>query len=208
MKRLNLIGKKFGRWNVIGPRLTRWSKSGKTRKTVLFCRCDCGSERWVFQSGLINGISTSCGCRNVEAIISRQTTHGGANTAEYKNWQTMKTRCSNPKVKSFTDYGSRGITVCPEWESSFLQFITDMGPRPSRNHTVERIDNEKGYCKDNCRWATRAEQNRNKRNNRMLEYKGKTLPLATVAELSGVNARTLWWKLSRGVSVSEATNSS
>lgn len=90
-------------------------------------------------------------------------THGMHDTPEYKVWSGIKQRCLNPKNPAFINYGGRGITVCDEWIDSFEQFYADMGPRPSSKLTLERVDNDKGYSRDNCKWATRAEQIWNRR---------------------------------------------
>lgn len=100
--------------------------------------------------------------------------HGKNKIPEFRIWQNMLNRCYNEKDSSFSHYGARGITVCPEWRDSFEQFITDMGPRPSNDHSVDRINNNKGYSKENCRWATGNEQmqNRRKFNNSASKYRG------------------------------------
>lgn len=89
--------------------------------------------------------------------------HGMSNSSEYKIWRGIIDRCCNMKLHYFKKYGGRGITVCDEWKNSFLAFYRDMGSRPSKNHSIDRIDNEKGYLKENCRWADRTTQARNKR---------------------------------------------
>ncbi len=96
-------------------------------------------------------------------------------TPEYKAWQHIKSRCYNLKDKSYADYGGRGIIMCDEWIDDFSKFLEDMGERPSKIHSVDRIKNEGNYEKNNCKWSTRKEQNKNKRNNIWIEYKGELI---------------------------------
>jgi len=89
--------------------------------------------------------------------------HGKHDTSEYRIWRHIKDRCLNPKNRRYSDYGGRGITVCDAWQHSFSAFLEDVGERPSNKHSIDRVDNDKGYSKENCRWATDQEQNLNKR---------------------------------------------
>lgn len=97
----------------------------------------------------------------------------------------MRQRCSNPNMKAHKNYGGRGITVCSEWVENFGQFCADMGPRPSKDHSIERRDNSKGYSPENCYWATKSDQNNNKRNNRILNYRGASIPLKRAMAVAG-----------------------
>lgn len=112
-------------------------------------------------------------------------------TPEHRAWAAMKTRCLNPKCRSFKNYGKRGITVCERWLHSFSQFLADMGPRPSKNHSIDRIDNDGPYSPENCRWATMLTQNNNKRNTPMITFEGITKPLTHWAKKYGLNLDAL-----------------
>lgn len=110
---------------------------------------------------------------------------------EYSVWQGMKRRCDNPNFKQFHQYGGRGIKVCDRWLNDFHAFLSDMGPRPSPFHTIDRIDVDKGYTPENCRWATRKEQARNIRKNRYVEHNGKRVLAIEVAEQTGLKPDTI-----------------
>lgn len=131
----------------------------------------------------------------------RRVKHGASKSPEYAVWKTIKQRCNNPNFKQFADYGGRGITLDPVWEKSFETFMADMGPRPA-GYSVERIDNSKGYCKVNCRWASKIEQANNRTDNKMIAYNGVT---KTLAEWSRDLAMpNLWSRLARGWSIEKA----
>lgn len=105
---------------------------------------------------------------------------------EYRHWISMKTRCNNVREPRYAEWGGRGIKVCPLWESDFEAFLRDVGPRPSTEHSLDRIDNSRGYEPGNVRWATRAQQQRNTRRNRLLTFRGKTQPLIAWCEEVGI----------------------
>ena len=123
--------------------------------------------------------------------------HGKFRTPEHTAWMNMKYRCNKPSTKGYERYGGRGIKVCEQWNSrlGFIAFLNDMGERPTPNHTLERIDNNGNYEPSNCRWATKQEQQNNKRNNRLIEYKGRKQSMSTWARELGLNINTLKTRL-------------
>ena len=121
--------------------------------------------------------------------------HGLTGTKIYYLWAGMKARCHVPGHKTYANYGGRGIYVCDEWRKSLLKFIEDMGERPSDKHTLDRIDNDGPYCKENCRWVLDDVQRRNRRDNKFYEVNGKTLCLEDWAAESGISATTLWTRV-------------
>lgn len=132
-------------------------------------------------------------------------THGQTGTLEYKIWSSIKDRCLNPKQIAYARYGGRGITVCDRWRDDFAAFTADMGPRPSRDHTVDRIDNDGPYEPGNCRWATRTEQSRNQRRTVLVMHNGEQRSLASVCEDLGMDRVKVWHRIFlRGWSVEDA----
>lgn len=126
------------------------------------CICDCGEVVIVRAESLKSGNTKSCGCLHKDTVGKLKTTHGLSDTTEYFIWQGMWARCTNPNHKSYNNYGGRGITVCERWRL-FENFLEDMGLRPGPEYSLDRKENDKGYCKENCRWATGTEQANNRR---------------------------------------------
>lgn len=173
-KKLDLSGKKFGRWTVLNEAINKHS-SGRVAWT---CICDCGVQRDVRSDYLYNNRSLSCGCLKDENTSIRNTTHGMSKTKEYGIWQTMINRCTDPNVEGYPNYGGRGIKVCDRWLESFENFISDVGFRPSVKHSADRFPDINGnYEPNNFRWATRAEQQRGQRRNVWVEHNGEKMVL-------------------------------
>lgn len=165
----------------------------------LECRCDCGKVRTLFLPNVMRGVSTGCGC-----IKIGRRTHGRTESTEYEIWAGIKKRCLNPKAASYPNYGGRGVTVCDEWRDSFEAFLRDMGPRPSRNHTIERVNNDDGYSKANCVWATSIAQANNKRTTRWLTWNGHTRTMADWAREVGLPRHVIHGRIGLGWSVERA----
>jgi hypothetical protein len=153
-------GQRYGRLEVISQGQTR--PGGELRWN---CRCDCGNETLVGAQALREGVTNSCGCLIVEASQGR-VKHGygrdGKKSPEYLAWVNLRARCRNPNNPQYADYGGRGITVDPRWDD-FAQFLSDMGERPTRMHSIDRVDNEGNYSPENCEWRTVKEQHSNRR---------------------------------------------
>jgi hypothetical protein len=124
--------------------------------------------------------------------------HGQSNCPEYRRWTAMKMRCLNPTVPCFKHYGGRGIQVCERWRRSFAEFFADVGPRPSPKHTLERLDNNGHYEPGNVRWATYAEQMRNKRGNVYLEHAGRRMAAMDWAKELGVSHQVIQGRIKSG----------
>ena len=124
-----------------------------------------------------------------------RTTHGMKYTPEYVSWNAMKGRCLNKNDPAFKNYGGRGIKVCARWKKSFENFFADMGPRPSLDYGIDRINNNGNYEPSNCRWATAKEQSSNKRTTVLLTHNGLTLTMAEWARRLGITRTGLWQRL-------------
>lgn len=160
MHRKNLVGQTF-------ERLTVLKDNGRnSRRYILWlCKCSCGKDIDAIGYELENGHVKSCGCLKAERLGNNSRTHGKSKTSEYSIWCGMIKRIENPNDKFYSEYGGRGIKICDRWRHSFEFFNQDMGSRPTKNHSIERIEVNGDYEPGNCKWATLDEQARNKRNN-------------------------------------------
>lgn len=190
--KVDLAGRRFGRWAVLG---LSGDRSGRLYKWT--CRCDCGTVRDVVSATLVNGASQSCGCLHREMARELNTVHGGKGTPEYRAWKHMRERCNNPNDKRYENYGGRGIRVCDRW-NDFTAFMSDLGPRPSRRHSIERIDVNGHYEPGNVKWATVKEQARNKTTTLYVEVDGRIKKVSDLAETLGVKYDTLLKRAKRG----------
>lgn len=174
MRALELIGKRFGRLVVVER-----VPSARPGSAMWRCRCDCGGTKDVASKYLSNGTVSSCGC----LVRTHGHSSGGSRTKTYMTWDSMRRRCENPSHRAYPDYGGRGITVCDRWRD-FSCFLEDMGEKPE-GFSLDRIDNSLGYSKENCRWATSQEQNRNTRGTRMVVCDGESRSIIEWSELRG-----------------------
>lgn len=187
------IGDVFGRWTVIS------APKKRSHMNYWPCRCLCGTERAVRAGALLQGKSLSCGCLAAENASVRNRTHGQRKSPEWRIWLHMRQRCELSSHKSFKDYGGRGISVCDRWQH-FESFLADMGQRPSRSHSIDRKDNDGNYEPGNCRWVIAEAQANNRRSNRRITYKGKTLTVSQWARRTGIPYQTIYWRLNKGLS--------
>jgi hypothetical protein len=162
------------------------------------CKCVCGETRVKQGYFLRRGLAKSCGCKKREILRAFVSRHGRSQPGnEHFNtfyiWSTMLARCGNKKHKSYHRYGGRGISVCERWKQ-FENFLSDIGDVPP-GMTIDRIDNNGDYSKENCRWASHKEQARNRSNNRLVSAFGRTQPLSAWAEEYRIPWDTLAWRI-------------
>lgn len=189
----DLTGQKFTRLTVV--RLSHKAESGHVSWC---CRCDCGNEKVVAASHLKRGYIHSCGCLLRETRAARKGKKTGLrHHVMWHTWKQMIARCHNPKRESYINYGARGIRVCERWLNSFDDFVSDMGVKPSVNHSLDRIDNDGPYSPENCRWATGREQQRNRRCSKIIEFRGEKLSLTEWSERLGLTATALRVRIER-----------
>lgn len=183
-------GQRFGR-------LLVERDSGERSAGGIMWRCvgDCGNRKNISQSDLRAGKTKSCGCLRIEAITKHGASPRSGRTPTYASWNAMLARCRAKSGRLHRFYGN--VSVCERWES-FEAFAEDMGERPSRAHSIDRIDGTKGYEKGNCRWATKTQQVQNMKSNVNTHFRGEDLCLAEIARRCSVPARTVAWRYKQG----------
>jgi hypothetical protein len=165
-------------------------------------RCECGVEKVIYRTNVVQGLTRSCGCHRRKSSKVRFTIHGYAKSRTYISWLAMNSRVNNQNAVQFKHYGGRGVTVDPRW-SKFENFLEDMGERPD-DCSLDRKDNDKAYSKENCRWATADQQANNKRSSRNLTFEGRTQTSAQWAAEIGLSKSALHSRLKSGWSVERA----
>lgn len=200
MKANDLIGHRYGRLTVIAN-----APPAPNGGRMVTCRCECGTTKDIRPHSLRSGRTLSCGClfRELRAQGVARASHRMSESSEFRVWADMRRRCRDPRNTNFPHYGGRGIYVCDRWRDSFENFFADMGKRPP-GMTLERKDNDGPYSPDNCQWATRSAQARNRRTSRMLTHEGLTMSAPDWADRVGIPLGVLKTRLQRGWSVARA----
>lgn len=209
MKVFNIKGDRFGRLSFIENRgRDKWSHR------IVLWKCDCGNEKEILYKEVSGGRTSSCGCYRKEVTSSRSKKHGFAGnsnvskrpSAEYSTWVGIKDRCHNENCYAYKYYGKMGIIVCDRWINSFENFLSDMGKKPSKKHSIDRYPDTNGnYEPSNCRWATTPQQARNKNNNVWHEHNGIRLVITDWAKMLNVDCSQLRRKIEK-IGFAEAYN--
>lgn len=190
---IDITGKRFGRAVAV-------SYVGRQKAHARWeCLCDCGNRFLALATNLKTGNTNSCGCLKKEVCKTVNIKHGASDTSIYNIWIGMIRRCSDKNNPAYKNYGARGITVCERWKS-FENFLNDMGHRPS-GMSIDRINNDHGYSKENCRWATPKQQSLNSRRNRFIEFSGEKKTICQWAEITGLSHATLHRRIKSGWSI-------
>lgn len=197
------LGEKFGEWTVVKDGLYALLDDG-SRLSAVEAECSCGYKKAMLFSRLKSGETTKCrSCANK--------THGRSRTSEHRTWEAMIRRCYVPHCAQYKDYGGRGVIVCDRWNprkgGSFANFYKDMGPRPSKDHHLDKdiFDGNLIYSPDTCKWVHRCENAKRKRNAVWVEWRGEKVRLAELADELGIPVKRLWQRVKTyGMSVEEA----
>lgn len=203
-KHVDLTGRRFGRLVVLSP-----SKTRKYRQACWVCQCDCGTIKEFPTESLKKGASKSCGCLQKERASTTKKKHGQCDSRLYSIWANMIGRCSRPTSTGYENYGGRGIKVCDEWHNfqSFMQWAEQSGYDPALKFvecSLDRIDANKDYSPDNCRWVDWDTQQNNRRDTKKILFRGEQKTLAQLAKEYGVSSSTLRYRIKAGWSLEEA----
>lgn len=186
-KRMDLTGQRFEKATVL-------SFAGiRNANSMWHCRCDCGESFVAAGCHLVSGHTGSCGC-----LLRRRGGLSRKHRAEYKTWDHIKQRCYSATAPAFHRYGGRGITMCDRWRDSFEAFFDDMGPRPTPQHTIDRVDNDGPYSPHNCRWATKREQAENRHTTLLVAMGDERMPLSEASRRTGIAYQTLYNRAKNG----------
>ena len=187
--KIDITGRRYGMLVAV-----RETQQKKGTSHVWECICDCGNTTYVRKGHLGYGTTKSCGCLKIKKTIERAKKHGKSESKAYAAHANMIQRCENPKSNGYKNYGGRGIKVCKRWHK-FELFYKDMGDPPTKNHTLDRINNEADYCPSNCQWATWSQQAKNKRSNNMLTCNGVTKCVTQWSKDLGITTASMYKRL-------------
>lgn len=194
----DLIGRTFARLTILSV------AKHKENRPALLCRCECGEHVVVQRKKLFSGHTKSCGClqrqtqrENSQTLVAKMTTHGASGTKEWRAWCGIKIRTKSVDTRGSEYYLGRGIRMAPEWQDNFEEFLAHVGPAPSEDHSIDRIDSNGHYEPGNVQWSTASEQGRNKRDNVKVVWRGVERLLIEVTEELGLPYQTIWHRIKR-----------
>ena len=198
--KFDLKGQQFGRLTVIS-----FAGTDKNGKALWNCQCECGNKTTVRLDKLSNGETKSCGCIRREKTRKRATTHGNSKKRLYRIWCGILHRTGNENAIEYDRYGGRGIYICKEWKESFEEFEKwALENGYTGKLTIDRMDNDKGYSPENCRWTDWKTQENNKSNVKKYEYKGELKTITELAEMADIRTDTLRERIKRGMDIQKA----
>lgn len=194
-------GDRFGEWTIISDGLVRRPNG----KWGYLCKCSCGKEKVIQAHRLVDGHTTSCGCKKQDRFYKIITKHGLSKTRLNHTYRHMKDRCYNPKCNSYKSYGARGIKMCDEWLNDFVAFYNwALANGYKEDLTIERVDVNGDYCPENCTWIPMGDQAKNRQNSRLITCNGETRTITEWSRITGHDATTIRRRLNAGLSPEEA----
>lgn len=200
----DLTGKRFGRWTVI-ERVYGYQNDSMRPRVRYLCKCDCGTEKIVLAESISRGLSKSCGCLTKEVCSKSNRTHGESKTRLYRVWNAMKNRCYNKNTIHYEDYGGRGISVCKDWMESYESFRDWAICNGYKDGlSIDRINNDRNYEPENCRWIDCVGQANNRRSNRLYTYNGETHNIMEWSKIYGIPYKLLHGRLRSGWDIERA----